>query len=75
MIWFLFNYLFLGLEFLFPCGINGVHHPLYREVRDGAKYCKAEEEADNLIATQRAGDIVCWNLLQHHHHISACEVI
>jgi len=60
------HYLFLCLCFLFPGGIDGIHHPFYCEVGDGPKYGEAEEQADDLIASQGASDALTGNLLKNH---------
>lgn len=64
------SHLFLGLHLLLPGWVNSVDHPLDGEVGDRTKYSKTEQQADNFIPTNRAGDIFCWNLSQHHHQMT-----
>lgn len=60
-------HLFLGLHLLFPGWVNGIDHPLDGEVGDRTKDGETEQQADDFIPPNRAGDVFYWNLSQHHH--------
>lgn len=59
-------HLLLSLHLLLPGRVDGIHHPLDGEVGDSAEDGEAEEQADDLVPAQRAGDVVSWNLPQYH---------